>query len=761
MPAHLHRRVRRLATVTSVAIVIPPIAAPHHPGLAAAVRAQPTWAASAGSARPVLLISGDRLLAERLPGAGIRLALLPGAEPQAFLGLRLNDQTLDVPIDALPYLGNGLDPSLFDVAAVRRAESGGRLPVVVGFSGKRPAPPGITVTGSGPGHLNGYLTASGARRFGEALARQDQTLSARGSYGRDGLFTDRTQIRLAGVAAPVVTPRPRSSALRTLTVTATNLDGRPDTGGTVMVVNADNQNRYHRVGHFSHGIARFKVPAGHYYEFSNFARFGSHPSLHLVVQPQFTVRHATIVHASERSATSEIFFATPRPAVRQMSQFTLVRHDAQGRDVIAAWTAFGVPLWISPTTKRPTVGTLRSYTAGQLTSPARAAGLPYAYNLDFAGPAGLVPAQRWTAPPASLATVTDRYYQDVSSAGAWGVIGGRRAEVSLGSLTTMLNPMHLPGRQIQYFSAGPDIAWSSFYHEQLPAPAAGQGDGQQQGPDGPGFRTMPAGRRLTVNWGAYPLHPQPDVQPLGGSWGQFLRQFPSAARAGNLLTLYVTPFSDNYSGHLGNAGPGALPVTKVTSHYAIYQNGTEIAHGTPIDNTGAPVVIPTAKLSTRPSVIRFVLSAARIGSHFPLSPASQTTWTWRSARQPAAKVPPSWFCFTTNGTSRNCAVQPMLTLDYHVHKLAMNGRAPAGRQDIGLDIGHIQPGPQLPITRASAAVSFNNGKTWHHTTITAQGAGHFQITFNAPAANVTLRVSATDARDGTITETITSAYHTT
>ncbi len=82
----------------------------------------------------------------------------------------------------MPYLGRGLKPSLFEPSALLRAEAGGRLPVRVSFDGHRPALPGVTVTSSGVGSEQGYLTTSSARAFGAALARQFRADHARASY---------------------------------------------------------------------------------------------------------------------------------------------------------------------------------------------------------------------------------------------------------------------------------------------------------------------------------------------------------------------------------------------------------------------------------------------------------------------------------------------------------------------------------------------------------------------------------------------------
>jgi hypothetical protein len=101
----------------------------------------------------------------------------------------------------------------------------------------------------------------------------------------------------------------------------------------------------------------------------------------------------------------------------------------------------------------------------------------------------------------------------------------------------------------------------------------------------------------------------------------------------------------------------------------------------------------------------------------------------------------------------------MMTLDYHIRRLALDGTTPAGRQVIGLDVGHIQPGTQSRIARVTVRVSFTAGRTWHRAAVSALGGGHFLITFTArPGARVTLRTSATDAAGNSITETILRSY---
>ncbi|MGO8957420.1 MAG: hypothetical protein ACLQFR_08650 [Streptosporangiaceae bacterium] len=699
---------------------------------------------------PLLLVTGQRLAVRQLASGGRTIALLAGAGAP-LVSIRQGSLTEEIPAEALAYLGRGLDPSLFNVGALQRAETAGRLPVDVSFAGRPHALPGLTVTRSAPGREQGYLTAAGAKLFGTALVRQFRADHRTGRYGIDGLFAGGADIALRGVNAAVQRPGFR---LDPLTLRATNMQGRPDSGDMVMVLNTDNPARFEdfleTTNIFYRGSAKFSVPPGHYWAIGQFFTFGKSGSLawRLVVLPQFTVQGSTTVHLAERAASSQIGFVTPRPAVAQQLTFTVARRAANGASFTSAYSAGepGVTLWVSPTATKPTVGTMTSFTSGQLASPPKAPGIPYEYNLNYAGPAGIIPAQQeFTATAATLAAVTQRYVQDVPSAGGWGVFGGFPQELRGGILFAIVFPISLPVTRIQYFSAGPLQAWSSFYIEFLSSFAGGQ--------SGP-FQVLPPAAQLAEDWNADPLHPQPDVQQLPPSLGVLLPQLPSAFRAGNTLTLYTTPFSDNTPGHFGTgyyAGPG----TAVTGSYAVYQDGVRIAHGNPVNGI-APV-----KLSPKPSVLTFVLTAGRFSPSYPLSSASSTTWTWRSAPRFGAEVPPSWFCgFTKAGRLlRSCAVQPMMTVDYQVQGLQQDGRAPDGAQRIDLSFGHLQLAGDAAVTGASAQYSYNDGQTWQTGTVTPLGGGRFQMAFNAPGGvDVTLRVHATDAAGGAITETILRAY---
>lgn len=713
-------------------------------------------AGAAGSA--VLLVNGDRVTAAPGPGGRTTDVLLPAPGTGTLFALSMGGNHYYIPAYALPFVGHGLSPSLFNVADLRRAETDSRLPVQVSYSGHRPALPGITITRTGSRTASGYLTTTSARIFGAALARQYRADHSRASYGTDGLFAAATSITLSGTSASAARTRTsggrRGFPMATLTVTGTDLAGQPDTGDPVEVLNAADWHRFgdplEALSFFYHGVAKFSVPAGTYWATGYFSSLTS-TSTRIVVLPQFTVgRSGATVHLAAGSASSKITMMTPRPSVPEFSTILVVRGGAGGTS--ASVESFGASTWINPTTRRPTVGTLRSYTDGDLRSPASVRGTPYEYLLAMTGPPGIIPAQRYVISAASLAAVRDRYYQDKPSTGLLLSWGGTLAQWGI-IVVGQLVPFSLPGTRIQYLSAGSSVVWESGYFSSDSRLAGGQSGDLE-------FRP---GQQVTERWGQYPLHPQIPANTLHGIAARALPTELSAFRVGDKLVLrMIIPFTDNEFGHFGDAVFAGQPIGGVTGRYALYQNGTEIGHGNPFTDHGIASVLGTsARLRSRPSVIRLALTATRRSSLFPSSTSATTVWTWRSHRRPGAHVPPSWFCRLSfpRPVLHTCAVQPMMTLDYHVHRMALDGTTPAGRQMIGLDVGHIQLGGSARITGATARVSGDGGRTWRAATVTAHGHGHFTITFSARAGtHVTLRVAAADSAGGSITETIRDAY---
>jgi hypothetical protein len=725
---------------------VPALAAPAGPAATSAGTAPAATAVTAAHpGRQLLLVNGDRLVV-RSTGGKQAVAVRAAARGDALTSLKIGGQVMEIPAYALPYLNRGLSPSLFEVGALEKAETGGRLPVQLTFSGRRPSVPGLKVTRSSAGAASGYLTASSARAFGAALKRQYLADHARGRFGTDGVFGHSVSISLAGSPARRGSGPAPAFRQHTLTVHGLSTNGKPDTGDQIFVASADSGVIPENFSFFFHGVAKFSVPGGHYWALALFTHFTSTGgAIRVVVVPQFTVAgKRTSLRVAARSASSEFTTAGARPTVTEQAGIDIFRGETRDGPSVFGESVSGLSLWVSPTTRKPTVGTLRSYSAATLVSPARVTP-GYVYNLDFPGPAGTIPSQHFAVAAASLATVTERYFQDVRSDGASIAFGGTAAQLEAGAFLPTL-PVTMPAEQTQYFSAGHGILWSSQTVTNLD---------QFSGGDTDAFRAYAAGQQATQDWNRYPLHPAPDVVLPGTS--SLTQDEPSAFRSGNTLDLGVTPFSDNEPGHLG-AGFFDDGTARVTGRYVVDQNGKKIAAGNAVNG------IPGVELSARPATIRFALDAARSSSFFRLSPSSHTVWTWRSVRDTAARVPASWFCFFKAVKQRfvldrQCAVQPMMTLNYQVQGLALSGLTAPGAQVIDLTAGHIQLAASPAITGATAQVSYNDGDSWQPATVTAEGSGGFRIGYSAPAGvDVSLRVSATDAAGGSISETIVRAY---
>jgi hypothetical protein len=690
-----------------------------------------------------MLINGDRLRVEQGPDGRTAVTEMSGHDGLFSLGA--DGVTEEIPGDALPYLGHGLARSLFNVALLRRAEAHGRLPVRVTFHGARPALPGVTVTSWGNGSAGGYLTIGSAGMFGAALSRQARLDQASGRYGTDGLFAGNTTVSLAGVRPAPARPAPARPATQstapkyTVTVTGTNGSGQPDSGDQVILVNAENVYTFYQ-GTFKDGSATFSVPASTYWVEAGYET-DDQQTMHFDVLPEFKVTQDTTVHTDAQAATSAVTMTTPRPAKPYLADFDLDLKGQHGKYYFnSGWSSFAPDkVWVNPVSVKPTIGTLWCYANETLTGTETGV-TPYGYNLDYADPPGTIPAQHYAAQASDLATTTNEYYEDADTTGAWSSLPTFRYQAASAPFV----PLALPGKLVQYYSAGGAISWLSSFVEILGSSPYWALSGGQQGI----LASFRPGENQVVDWNRYPLHPEP-AYSAGGLGGDLSWTQPSALRAGNNLVVSPYLFGDNVPGHTaGIVNRG----TKSTVTYSIDQNGVKIASGA-VGNG-----IPPVSLSAKPSVIKFTFDAAWNGPDYTLSKATQTVWTWHSAPDSTATLPHDWIC-AYHTTQRRCSVQSMLTLEYQVNGMRLNGSAPAGAQAIELSVGHIQLATAAAITGASVSASCDGGKTWQQATMTAQGNGQYKAGFTEPSGcDVTLRTSANDAAGNSMTETITDAY---
>jgi hypothetical protein len=305
-------------------------------------------------------------------------------------------------------------------------------------------------------------------------------------------------------------------------------------------------------------------------------------------------------------------------------------------------------------------------------------------------------------------------------------------------------------------SASPAMLWQTFYSEYRTS-----SPGQSAGGQTDTLRVLHPGQ-LSETWNAYPLHPAGNVSFPGSP--VLVRS--SADRAGNSLNLDVTPFSDNQPGHLGAGLVVDIPgkTSQVSGSYAVYQDGAKIASGNAVKATGGFGDVQVhAPLSGKPSLVKFVLTASRASAQYPQSATSHDVWTWHTRPQAGATIPAPWLCDFSGlpAKDRQCAVQPMITLGYHVAGLGPDGTTAPGKQSVAITAGHIQLAPRIPVATASVQVSIDGGKTWQPAEVTSPGVGRFVASFTAAGgAAVSLWVTARDSAGNGLSETILGAYRT-
>ena len=234
---------------------------------------------------------------------------------------------------------------------------------------------------------------------------------------------------------------------------------------------------------------------------------------------------------------------------------------------------------------------------------------------------------------------------------------------------------------------------------------------------------------------------------------------PSASRSGNTLVLGRHPVQRQRARASRvriPAGDLRRDAARSTGSYEIDQNGKKIAGGNAVKAAqGSPDLYAQARLSAKPSVIKFAVSASRTGRAYGLATSSRTVWTWPSARQAGAVLPAGWIC----PASQTCVVQPMMTLGYSVPGLGLHESAPPGRQVLDFSAAHLQLATAAAVKTATVQVSQDGGKTWRSVAVTGTGPGRFRAVFSDKSAGaVALRVTAADSAGSQIKETILSAY---
>ncbi|WP_230421578.1 hypothetical protein [Catenulispora pinistramenti] len=171
------RRSRTTSTIaalfTAVALGVPAAARATAPAgsSTAATAAVPAVTPISAPAASVVLPTGDRVTVGTGVNPPLTVDRTPGAS-DAFATATVGGDRYVIPAEAAPYVGRGLDLSLFDVTKLAAApDPSARIPVQLTFAaGLIPtAPAGVTFTAVSGQSATGYLTPDSGRAFAQAL----------------------------------------------------------------------------------------------------------------------------------------------------------------------------------------------------------------------------------------------------------------------------------------------------------------------------------------------------------------------------------------------------------------------------------------------------------------------------------------------------------------------------------------------------------------------------------------------------------------
>ncbi len=220
-------------------------------GLAGLV--SPPASAATAEVHSAVLITGDRVTVRTTPDGRDTFDIQPAAAKgvaRSLVHLRLGGQDYEVPGTALPYLGRGLDLSLFDVKALLAGRT-------------RRAGPRRNHRLGGREALAGRWGHEGFRRRAGASSSPRTTRVA--TSAARACSRAEPHFGLAGAKQPkAVQPR---SVMRTVSVDAKDIAGKPADTGVAFLYNTDDGDLLdpnENLNYFSGGTAKFSAPEGNY-----------------------------------------------------------------------------------------------------------------------------------------------------------------------------------------------------------------------------------------------------------------------------------------------------------------------------------------------------------------------------------------------------------------------------------------------------------------------------------------------------------------
>ncbi|WP_437025282.1 hypothetical protein [Streptomyces sp. enrichment culture] len=720
-----HRSVPTAAGL-AVALGLGLVPAGAGPADAAPAGAGAPAAARAPADRTVLLVTGDRVIVQGAPeGQGAQaqgrqtVTVVPreGSTDSYVTERRADGDVYVIPSSALPFLGDELDPSLFDVSALVREGATDRVPV--------------EIEGRAPGVVDGTVTAQRAPEFGAALAEAAASAAPDGASGRPGrLFGTAESLRLDTSTQDAVDAPSSEDATHPLELRALDAAGAPY-GMQVSVANLDDGSKYTNYVTLPDGRTTIDVPAGHYEIAGYFPtyRSGVLTELRFVVR-DISVTGAGTVTLDARTATAEVGTTTPRPAETVTNGMTYLLQDDSGDTVVAyGWISKeAAPLLLSPAAASP-VGTRRIVLEEHDRSP-QDARHPYTYDLSFTLEGRIGEDQHRVVRRRDLAALDRGYYADVPRR-----TGQARfaAHPFMDGGFALYQYFAAPQRRTEYVLGSPDITY---------------GDTITATPDGRAATrlapaTYRAGSTVRTDLLRGPLAPgfaEPILEDAAFSCG--------ACRQDDMLQLRVDQLLDSDGhGYLDLNSPG-----KITSRLTLLS-----PDGTPLADTKHPYA--TVGAPAEPGTYRLVYDQTRTGDWFRQASVSRTEWTFTSGHSATRTVPAGYQC--ADGTAERCSALPLVTATARLHT-GIDGTMPVGPARMDLAFGHAPSAKGGAIRDAKAEVSFDGGTTWRTARLSRQADGRYTARWSNPRSaqgqDVMLRLWARDADGGTLTRTVTAAY---
>lgn len=696
------------------------------------------------SLRTVTLITGDRV---QLPAAGSQqpFVLLParggGGAFQSYRG-PAGDQIV-VPTVTAPYLGRGLDPSLFDVSAQVSdgIDDGSRVPVRLSFApGTTPAaPPGITLESVSGDSATGYLTPASGPVFTAAVrARIGADVAAGRAPGSSPLAPGLQSMTLDAPVPPVVTPH---YGLHVLQINANDSTGGPVTWADAVLLNTDDMTREQTIVPVVDGVTKLAVPAGDYSVnvlFIDYDSQGNESALRVATLDDFSVpggSGTTTKTVDESRATSKISVSTPLPATQDLMNVVWYRQDATGRVFPASlFVAGSTPMYVTPQ-PAARVGALRYVVQWGGVGPAAAMPGPYRYDVAFGS--DQVPAdEAYTVGPGDLAAVHQHFSADPAGGTQGALLSGAVDPISTASYGlfggTQGQPM--PGDLTDYVGDGDGGLWAQ---ETVSPPGSVTSASLLADP-----QRFAGGQDYSVDWAHGPLAP---------GFGQHTgAQLCLACAAGSTLSLIFNQIGDSVPSHAGH-------LYADDQHLAVYRDGQQVfsdsAQG--VQLTGVPATAAT---------YRAVYDTDLPAAGFSQSTKTHTdlTMEYDPRPGPGSTLPPEDQCIG-GSAGTPCAVLPVLTLGYGLASDDTNASS-LTTQTMRLLVGHLSydgAGATAPVSHVAVAVSFDGGTTWRQAAVTGS-AGTYTASWPNPATargtDPAIRVDAADADGDTITQTVWNAY---